>query len=69
MGQGLHTKMIQICSHELGVPPEKIVIPSVSAHGVPNAFFTGGSMGTDILILIFNQILHQQTFLNLKLFP
>lgn len=48
MGQGLHTKLIQICSHELGIPIEKIVCPAVSSYGVPNAMFTGGSMGTDV---------------------
>jgi len=48
MGQGLHTKLIQICAHELGIPVEKVTVPSVASYGVPNAPFTGGSLGTDV---------------------
>ncbi|KAM6174712.1 LOW QUALITY PROTEIN: aldehyde oxidase 4-like [Erethizon dorsatum] len=48
LGQGLHTKMIQVASRELGVPMSYIHLSETSTVTVPNAIFTAGSMGTDI---------------------
>ena len=48
MGQGLHTKLIQVAGKELGVPITKIHIYGSSSNGVPNASTTGASMGTDL---------------------
>jgi len=48
MGQGMHTKLMQICAHELGIPIESVFVPGVSGYGVPNGIFSGGSMGTDL---------------------
>uniref|UniRef100_A0A8D1SKJ8 FAD-binding PCMH-type domain-containing protein n=1 Tax=Sus scrofa TaxID=9823 RepID=A0A8D1SKJ8_PIG len=48
IGQGLHTKMIQVASRELNIPESYIHLPETSTITVPNAVFTAGSMGTDI---------------------
>jgi len=48
MGQGLHTKIQQLCASCMGVPFDKVYTPSISSQGVPNAPPTGGSTGTDI---------------------
>ncbi len=48
MGQGLHTKMIQVASKALGVPHEIIHLTETSTHSVPNTTETGGSTGTDL---------------------
>ena len=48
MGQGLHTKMIQVCSCLLQVPPEKIHILETNSSVVPNASSTGASVSTDL---------------------
>ncbi|XP_007494654.1 aldehyde oxidase 4 isoform X1 [Monodelphis domestica] len=48
LGQGLHTKMIQIASRELKIPSSYIHLSETSTTTVPNASYTAGSMGTDI---------------------
>ena len=48
MGQGLHTKMIQVCSCLLQIPPEKIHILETNSSVVPNASSTGASVSTDL---------------------
>lgn len=48
MGQGLHTKMVQVCSCLLGIPPSKIHIAETSSSVVPNASPTAGSYSTDL---------------------
>ncbi|XP_012380785.3 aldehyde oxidase 4-like [Dasypus novemcinctus] len=48
MGQGLHTKMIQVASRELNIPQSYVHLSETSTITVPNASFTAGSMGTDI---------------------
>ncbi|XP_077979675.1 xanthine dehydrogenase/oxidase-like [Glandiceps talaboti] len=48
MGQGLHTKTIQIASRVLRIPPERIHINEVSTDKVPNTIVTGASAGTEI---------------------
>ncbi len=48
MGQGLHTKMIQVAGRGLGIPVEKIHIAETSTDAVPNATPTGGSVGADL---------------------
>ncbi|XP_025743090.2 aldehyde oxidase 4-like [Callorhinus ursinus] len=48
MGQGLHTKMIQVASRELNIPQSYIHLSETSTVTVPNASFTAASMGTDI---------------------
>jgi len=47
MGQGLHTKMLQVCSRAWGVPIEKINSTPTSPDTVANAIVTAGSTGTD----------------------
>ncbi|KAM5280463.1 aldehyde oxidase 4-like [Ctenodactylus gundi] len=48
LGQGLNTKMIQVASRELGVPPSYVHMSEMSTVTVPNSLFTAGSMGADV---------------------
>uniref|UniRef100_H2YN14 Xanthine dehydrogenase/oxidase n=1 Tax=Ciona savignyi TaxID=51511 RepID=H2YN14_CIOSA len=48
MGQGLHTKMIQVASTCLGIPASRIHISSTSTETVPNTSPTAASVGSDI---------------------
>lgn len=48
MGQGLHTKMIQIASEALDIDISKIHISEASTDKVPNTTATAGSVSTDI---------------------
>jgi len=48
MGQGLHTKMIAVCAHELGVHPEDIRIMDTATDKVPNTSATAASSGSDL---------------------
>merc|ERR1711874_335782 len=48
MGQGLHTKMLQVVSTELGIPMSRIRVADTSNDKVPNAIPTGGSTAADL---------------------
>lgn len=48
MGQGLHTKMIQVASRALNVPVEKIHISESATDKVPNTSATAASSGSDL---------------------
>ena len=48
MGQGLHTKMIQICARVLGVPTSKVHVSETATNTVANAQPTAASMSTDL---------------------
>ncbi|XP_056637903.1 xanthine dehydrogenase [Diorhabda sublineata] len=48
MGQGLHTKMIQVASRALGIPVEKIHISETATDKVPNTSATAASTGSDL---------------------
>lgn len=48
MGQGLHTKMIQVASRALEIPMERIHISETSTDKVPNTSPTAASSGSDI---------------------
>ncbi|XP_064182719.1 aldehyde oxidase 6 isoform X2 [Anguilla rostrata] len=47
MGQGIHTKMQQVVSRELGVPTSLIYITETSTTTIPNACPAAASFGTD----------------------
>ncbi|CAN9498154.1 unnamed protein product [Ophioblennius macclurei] len=47
MGQGIHTKMQQVASRELHIPPSKIYISETSTATVPNTSPSAASFGTD----------------------
>jgi len=66
MGQGLHTKLAQICAHELQIPLEKVVLTPVDSSHLPNGPGTGGSTGTDV---IGPAIIDACTQLNARLKP
>ncbi|XP_067680306.1 xanthine dehydrogenase/oxidase-like [Haliotis asinina] len=48
MGQGIHTKMIQVASRELGVPPSTIHVETYSTDTVHNVSPSAGSGTADI---------------------
>jgi len=48
MGQGLHTKMLAICAHELGVGLESVRIMNTATDKVPNTSATAASSGSDL---------------------
>ena len=48
MGQGLHTKIIQVASRALGIPKERIHISETSTDKVPNTSPTAASTGSDL---------------------
>ncbi|KAL6478496.1 hypothetical protein MHYP_G00143310 [Metynnis hypsauchen] len=48
MGQGLHTKMIQVASKTLGIPNSKIHISETSTNTVPNTSPTAASASSDL---------------------
>ncbi|XP_034952751.1 xanthine dehydrogenase [Chelonus insularis] len=48
MGQGLHTKMIQVASRVLKVDPNKIHISETATDKVPNTSATAASAGSDL---------------------
>ncbi|XP_044158503.1 aldehyde oxidase 1-like [Bufo gargarizans] len=48
LGQGLHTKIIQIASKELKIPMSYIYISGTTTVTVPNSLPTAGSIGTNI---------------------
>lgn len=48
MGQGLHTKMLAVCAHELGVPLEDIRLMTTATDKVPNTSATAASSGSDL---------------------
>ena len=48
MGQGLYTKMIAVCAHELGVPLDAVRNMHTSTDKVPNTSPTAASSGSDL---------------------
>ena len=48
MGQGLHTKILQIASAELGISPDRIKISATNTSKVPNTSATAASSGSDL---------------------
>ncbi|XP_040286533.1 xanthine dehydrogenase/oxidase isoform X1 [Bufo bufo] len=48
MGQGLHTKMVQVASKALGIPTSKIHISETSTNTVPNSSATAASASSDL---------------------
>jgi xanthine dehydrogenase molybdopterin binding subunit len=48
MGQGLHTKIIQIASAELGISTDQIKVSATNTSKVPNTSATAASSGSDL---------------------
>ncbi|NP_001295373.1 aldehyde oxidase [Callithrix jacchus] len=48
MGQGVHTKMIQVASRELRMPMSNVHLRGTSTETVPNANISGGSVVADL---------------------
>ncbi|CAF0756244.1 unnamed protein product [Brachionus calyciflorus] len=49
MGQGIHTKVAQVCAYELGVPIEMISIKPADSFNNLNAQCTGGSFTSELV--------------------
>ncbi|KAJ8719472.1 hypothetical protein PYW08_011647 [Mythimna loreyi] len=47
MGQGINTKVAQVCAYMFGIPLEKISIKPSSSFTSPNAMATGASIGSE----------------------
>src|SRR5690606_23103946 len=48
MGQGLHTKMLVVAAHTLGVPLSRIRLMDTATDKVPNTSPTAASSGSDL---------------------
>lgn len=48
MGQGLHTKMIQVASRVLQIPPDLVHISETGTDKVPNTSSTAASLSSDL---------------------
>ena len=48
MGQGLHTKMVQVCARALGIPHSKVHISEMATNTVANATPTAASVSSDL---------------------
>ncbi len=48
MGQGLHSKMLAVCAHELGVPERCVRVMTTATDKVPNTSATAASSGSDL---------------------
>ena len=48
MGQGLHTKMLQVAATALGLPLEKVRLAPTRTDKVPNTSATAASAGADL---------------------
>jgi xanthine dehydrogenase large subunit len=48
MGQGLHTKILQIAAAELGVSPKQVKVNATNTSKVPNSSATAASSGSDM---------------------
>ena len=48
MGQGIHTKMLQILASEFGLSLSRIRVTATATDKVPNTVPTSGSLGTDL---------------------
>jgi len=48
LGQGINTKMVQVVSHELGIPMDKIRVSENATDKIPNPIRTGGSETADV---------------------
>ncbi|XP_026494618.2 uncharacterized protein LOC113399655 [Vanessa tameamea] len=49
MGQGLNTKIAQVCAYKLGIPLKKIIVRPSTSYISPNAMFTGASIGSECI--------------------
>lgn len=48
MGQGLHTKMLEVACKSLGLPPERVIVTATNTSKVPNTSATAASSGSDL---------------------
>ena len=63
IGQGLHTKMIQVASNVLQIPTSEIYINETATDKVPNASPTVASLGSDLngMAVMVSQLVEENT--------
>ena len=49
IGQGIHTKVAQVCAHELGIPLDLISVKSSDNSFNANSVWTGGSATSELV--------------------
>ena len=49
IGQGIHTKLAQVCAYELGIPLEMVTVKTANNTFNANSQWTGGSVTTEIV--------------------
>lgn len=47
MGQGINTKVAQVCAYKLGIPIELVSVKPTNTLSNPNCFASGGSNTTE----------------------
>lgn len=47
MGQGINTKVAQVCAYSLGIPLDKVSVKPSTSFTSPNNMVTGGSIGSE----------------------
>lgn len=47
MGQGINTKVAQVCAYALGIPLDKISVKPSASYTSPNSMATGASIGSE----------------------
>lgn len=50
MGQGINTKVAQVCAYKLGIALEKVSVKPSTSFTSPNAIVTGGSVGSECVV-------------------
>lgn len=64
MGQGLHTKMVQVCSHCLNIPIDSVHISETSTSTVANASATAASVSSDLygMAVKVRRLVHEKSY-------
>ncbi|CAG9761736.1 unnamed protein product [Ceutorhynchus assimilis] len=50
MGQGINTKVVQVCAYKFGIPMEKVSVKSTYNVTSPNSFPSGGSLTSETVV-------------------
>lgn len=56
VGQGISTKVAQVCAYELGIPLETVTVRSPDNLVVANSITTGGSITSELVCQVIDDI-------------